>query len=342
MDNIAVPAIDYFEDFENGLLSGWSAQGFTLSGGEHRIPVPHYYLLEYRDPYASFRKVKNYDASLTKPGFMFYPDQSGDMKAFSANYRPGVLAWYYNGEYLWSQNEPAQFGPGNGFLLLVDANPQEFELPSVPKKYFANEGGWTFYQFDSEAQPWLHKNYVDVMCHQRRASYYASDVNESDRQRCSQSLTNGRPPVELLSWNNRQLVYGYTLINELLPGEDRLRYKGVSTLFDLRIRNQQTQYRLYDRVLRNRHSGDAPFALEPFKKGVSIYGIQEDELVAEDFAPYPAVSEFSDARPNRYLNPHLPFGSANIPQVGLRFRLGQPAESAPAESRVKVVIDWEQ
>ena len=342
VDNIAIAAIDYFEDFENGALSGWSAQGFTLSGGEHRIPVPHYYLLEYRDPYASFKKVKNYDASLTKPGFFFYKDQSGEMKAFNANYRPGVLAWYYNGEYLWSQNEPAQFGPGNGFLLLVDANPQEFDLPGVPKKYLKDKDGWTFYQFDKEAQPWLHQSYVDVMCHQRRASYYASDVTEADRQRCRQSLVNGRPPVESLSWNGRQLVYGYTLINDLLPGEDRLRFKGASSLFDLRIRNQETQYRLYDRVLRNRHSGDAPFALEPFEQGVSIYGIQEGELVAEDFAAYPAVSEFSDARPSRYLNPHLPFGSANIPEVGLRFKLGQPAPEAPAGSRVKVVIDWDQ
>ena len=342
IDNIALPAIDYREDFESGAIQGWSSQGFTVSGGQHRIAVPHYYLLEYRDPYASFDKVKNYDAGLGKPGFSFYKDKSGEMKAISANYRPGVLAWYYNGEYLWSQNEPAQFGPGNGFLLLVDANPQEFNLPGVPEKYLQNKQGWTFYQFDKEAQPWLHQNFVDVMCHQRRAAYYASDVSEEDRQRCRQSLVNGLPPVESFNWNGRQLMFGYTLINSLLPGAERLKYKGVSTLFDLRIRNGITEYRLYDRVLRNRHSGDAAFALEPFEKGVSIYGIKDGSMVEEQSTSYPPVSEFSDARPNRYQNPHLPFGGANIPELGLRFKLGKPSTKAPSEAQVKVIIDWDK
>ncbi len=342
IDNISIPAIDYLEDFENGAIQGWSTQGFTISGGQHRIAVPHYYLLEYRDPYASFAKVKNYDAGIAKPGFSFYKDPAGEMKAFNANYRPGVLAWYYNGEYLWSQNEPAQFGPGNGFLLLVDANPQEFNLPGVPEKYRQNKEGWSFYKFDQEAQPWLHQSYVDVMCHQRRWEFYASDVTEQDRQRCSQSLVNGLPPVESLSWDGRQLMYGYTLINDLLPGADRLKYKSASSLFDLRIRNGVTEYRLYDRALRNRHSGDAPFALTPFDKGTSIYGISDGVMVEEQSTAYPAVSEFSDARPNRYQNPQLPFGGANIPEMGLRFKLGQPAAQAPKEAQVKVIIDWDQ
>jgi len=340
VDNIALPAIDYREDFESGAIKGWSSQGFTLSSGEHRIAVPHFYLLEYRDPYAKFDKVKNYDASIAKPGFSFYKDDDGEMKAFSANYRPGVLAWYYNGEYLWSQNEPAQFGPGNGFLLLVDANPQEFKLPSVPEQYYKNQDGWTFYEFDDQAQPWLHDNFVDVMCHQRREAFYASDVTEQDRQRCRQSLVNGLPPVESLSWDGRPLMYGYTLINSLLPGADRLKFKGVSTLFDLRIRKGETQYRLYDRSLRNRHSGDAPFALKPFEKGVSIYAAEGQQLVEQSSSAYPAVSAFSDARPNRYQSPKLPFGGANIPEVGMSFKLGEPSENAPKEAQVKVVVDW--
>ena len=136
-------------------------------------------------------------------------------------------------------------------------------------------------------------------------------------------------------------MYGYTLINDLLPGAERLKYKAVSTLFDLRIRNGETQYRLYDRALRNRHSGDAPFALQPFEKGISIYGIDGKELVERSSSAFPAVSEFSDARPNRYQNPRLPFGGVNIPEMGLRFKLGQPSPQAPDEAQVKVVIDWE-
>ncbi len=342
IDNIIFDAVGYREDFETGAIKGWSSDGFTLSSGHHRIAVPHFYLLEYRDPYASFERVKNYDASIAKPGFSFFKDTDGEMKAFNANYRPGVLAWYFNGEYLWSQNEPAQFGPGNGFLLLVDANPQEFNLPGVPQQYYQQQDDWTFYQFDEAAQPWLHENFVDVMCHQRRAAFYASDVTAEDRQRCSQSLVDGLPPIESLSWDGRQLMFGYTLINDLLPGAERLKYKGVSSLFDLRIRQGKTEYRLYDRALRNRHSGDAAFALEAFEKGTSVYAIEGDKLVEQSASPYPAVSEFSDARPNRYQNPKLPFGGANIPEMGLRFKLGEPAPEAPSEARVKVVIDWDQ
>ena len=110
-------------------------------------------------------------------------------------------------------------------------------------------------------------------------------------------------------------MYGYTLINDLLPGADRLKYKGVSTLFDLRIRNGITEYRLYDRVLRNRHSGDAPFALKPLTNGTSVYGIQTTDGCKNSTA-YPPVSEFSDARPNRYLNPSFPL-AAPISRAGI-------------------------
>jgi M6 family metalloprotease-like protein len=340
VDNIRIDAINYSEDFEDGTMAGWVNDGFTLSGGKHHLPVPHYYLLEYRDPYAEFDKVINYDANIAKPGFMFFPDTDGNLKAFNANYRPGVLAWYYNGEYLWSQNEPAQFGPGRGFLLLVDANPQEFDLPAVPTKYKKQVDGWRFYQFDDSAQPWLHQSFVDVMCHQRRKDFYSGDVTDEDRSRCARSLIDGRPPVEYLSWDKRQLIYGYTLINELLPGADREAYKGVSTLFDLRIRNGETQYRLYDRTLRNRHSADAPFATKPFARGTEIYGIEGSGLVRQSSTVFPAAPSFTDARPNRYQNPKLPFGGADIPEAGLNFRLIEPGPNAPAQAKTKVVIDW--
>ena len=98
----------------------------------------------------------------------------------------------------------------------------------------------------------------------------------------TESLVDGLPAVESLNWEGRQLMYGYTLINSLLPGADRLKYKGVSSLFDLRIRGGKTEYRLYDRALRNRHSGDAPFALESFAKGSSVYSIDGDRLVERE------------------------------------------------------------
>lgn len=355
IDNLAIDAIGYREDFETDHLQGWTNQGFSLSGGYHRLAVPHFYLLEYRDPYEQFASVKNYDTNLNKPNFAFYRDNNGEMKAFNANYRPGVLMWYYNGEYLWSQNEPAQFGPGRGFLLLVDANPQEFHLPAVPETYYKSDGNWRFYQFNDAAQPWLQQQYVDVMCHQRREIYYSSDVPQSARDQCQQSLNGDLPPVESLHWNNKQLIYGYSLINEILPGPEREKHQGVLTLFDLRLRNGETQYRLYDRFLRNRHSADAPFSLNTFTNGTEIYRIKEQRLVRESATEFPPVSSFDDtgtahsqnqnlnqSQANPYQNPHLPFGGVDVPEAGLTFKLVTPDDDAPKDAKVKIAIEWEK
>ena len=168
LDNIAIPAIGFREDFEGPDLAGWQTRGFTLSSGQHHLAVPHFYLLEYRDPYREFASVKNYDQALSHPGFLFFPDRDGDMSALNVNYRPGVVMWYYNGEFLWSQNEHADTGPGRGFLLVVDSNPQEFEIPALPQQYYQTANDWTHWQFDEAAQPLLRDGFVDTMGFQRR------------------------------------------------------------------------------------------------------------------------------------------------------------------------------
>jgi immune inhibitor A len=342
IDNVSLPAIGFSEDFEGDGLAGWDNRGFSLSGGSHRLAVPHYYLLEYRDPYAEFASVRNYDRALSRPGFSFFPAGDGEMAALNVNYRPGVVMWYYNGEYLWSQNEPAETGPGNGFLLVVDANPQEFPLEALPDAYFRQQNGWSWWDFDEQAQSLLKDGFIDSMCFQRRPGYFASDVPEQDRASCREQQLQGRPPMEQLSWDGRQLLYGYTLLNELLPGDARERYKGAGTLFDLRLRDGQTQYRLYDRLLRNLHSADAPFALEPFADGLEIYRAEDGVMTRASARPFPPVSEFSDARPNRYQNPHLPFGGASIPEAGFSYRLLPPGEAAPPGARVGIAWRWRE
>lgn len=336
VDNIAIPAIDFYDDFEQPKISGWDNSGFTLSGGRHRLPVPHFYLLEYRDPYEQFSRVKNYDESISHPGFVFYPDPDGGMAAFTANYRPGVVMWYYNGEYMWSQNDPAEFGPGQGYLLVVDSTPQEFPQPGIPDKYFRQENGWTWWEFDEDALPMLERGYVEVMCYQRRKAFYSSDVSPRQRQRCERELVNGLPPMERVSWNQRRLMYGYTIINELLPGPERRAHKGASTLFDLRIRGGKTEYRLYDRLLRSEHAADSPFALDSFARGTEIYKPLNGQMVVQTATAFAAVSEFTDARPNRYLNPKLPFGGADIPEAGFSFKLRRPTR----EGVGKVMVDY--
>src|SRR5690606_8417723 len=136
------------------------------------------YIAEFRDPYAQYESAHNYDENLAEPGFTFFKDpQTGELRAVDFRYRPGVLLWYYNGSHLWSQNEPAETGPGEGFLLLVDSTPQEFELPGVPARYYKDDEGWRFYEFDDEAaQPFLRDSFLSVMCFQRRPEYFPVDL----------------------------------------------------------------------------------------------------------------------------------------------------------------------
>ncbi|MEP5766181.1 MAG: M6 family metalloprotease domain-containing protein [Halieaceae bacterium] len=339
IDNVSIPALNFSEDFEGATLDGWHNKGFTLSTGTHHLAVPHFYLLEYRDPYATLNKVKNYDANLSRaPGFAFFPDTDGQMQAMNVNYRPGVVMWYANGEYLWSQNEPAQFGPGKGFLLVVDSTPQEFEIPGVSQQYFRREAGWSWWEFDDEAQAELREAFIQVMCFQRRPQYYSTAVTDADRERCRASLHNNQPAVENLFWQDRQLTYGYTIINELLPGAERRARKGNTSLFDTRVRDGKTQYRLYDRILRNWHSGDAPFALAPFANGVEFYAPTDGAMRLESQRAFAPVDSFSDDR--KYLNPHLPFGGADIPELGFSYQLKAPDRRAPDGSRVRIDYRW--
>lgn len=340
VDNVAIPAIKFADAFEADHFDGWMVEGFSLSTGSHDIPVPHFYLLEYRDPYERFARARNYDAALAEPGFAFYRNEaSGAMEAVNVRYRPGVLLWYYNGEYLWSQNEPAEFGPGNGFLLVVDAVPQEFEIPAVESRFLRNQDGWRWFELDDSSQASLRRAFLDVMCFQRRKEYYPLDLAPADVGTCAP----GTPPGERASYNGRPLMFSFTLANELLPGEARQARKSMGTLYDIRLTKGVPSFRLNDRLLRNQHSGDAPFALKPFENGLEFYGVgASGSMTALRGTAFPAVPTFSDRDPSRYLNPHLPFGSANIPSEGLNFQLAEPGPEAPAGSKVKVYFTWDR
>lgn len=340
IDNVGIAALGFLDDFESPTFQRWRVEGFSLSGGSHDIPVPHYYLLEYRDPYAEFEKANNYDSALADEGFTFYRNAgTGEMEAVDFRYRPGVLLWYYNGSYLWSQNEPAENGPGEGFLLLVDSTPQEFGIPAVPGQYYRTQEGWRFYEFDEGAQEALAEGFLDVMCFQRRHEYFPIDLSQADRDRCG---TRDEPPGEELTWEERKLIYGYTLNNEILPGAERELYKAMGSLYDLRLGREGASFRLFDRLLRNAHSADAPFALEDFPAGMQFYAIEDGTLVPTRDEPFEGVSAFSDEDPARWLNPHLPFGSAAIPSEGLGFQLAAPGGQAPVDARVKVYFTWER
>lgn len=342
LDNVSIEAIGFNEDFESNSLAGWSSTGFTVSSGSHHLAVPHFYLLEYRDPYAEFDSATNYDSALAEPVFMFYPDAEDHMQAININYRPGLLLWYYNGEYLWSQNEPSELGSGNGFLLLVDANPQEFALDVLPKRYFSDNAlGWTAWDLDKEARAIMRSGYLATMCYQRRPEFYASDISPQERDRCINSLLQGSPAMESVQWQGRRLMYGYTLNNELLPGAERAAVKSGGGVYDLRLRHGTALYGLNNDTLRDRHSADAPFSLTEFEPGVETYRDLDGELTAVKAAPFPAVSRFDDTLAKGYLNPRLPYGSADIPALGFSFELQAPDDTSPKGSRVRVAYRWQ-
>lgn len=340
IDNIALPAIGFTDGFEGDRFNGWRVEGFSLSGGTHDILVPHFYLLEYRDPYATFARAKNYDAALAEPGFSFFRNaDSGAMEAVDIRYRPGVLTWYYNGEFPWSENDPATSGTGNGFLLLVDSTPQEFQIPAAPSEYFKDVDGWRWWDFTAGAQTPLRQAFLDVMCFQRRPAYYPLDLTPADRGACPSSTPSG----ETGRFENRQLLYGFMLNNEFLPGEARQARKSMGTLYDIRLANRATSFRLNDALMRNRHSADAPFALTPFQDGLRYFTVgATGEMTRVRGTDFPAVRSFSDAEPSKYLNPHLPFGSAKLPSEGLSFQLAEPGAEAPSGAKVKVYFTWDR
>jgi len=65
-------------------------------------------------------------------------------------------------------------------------------------------------------------------------------------------------------------------------------------------------------------------------------------LVTKEGKDFAAVSTFSDREPGDYLNPHLPFGSASIPNAGLNFQLAEPGADAPETAKVKIYFSWDK
>ncbi len=347
VDNVKVPggAVQTFEDdagwADGAVPEGWTLDGFSRSPGHHTVLVPHYYVLEVRDPYAD---PDSYDAALAEPtaSFIWNPD-AGRMELVRMRPRPGVVAWYFDGAYAWSENDPALNGPGHGYLLVVDSNPNEISLPAVRRWYEGDPAKFdTRYELKDEdggeaaVQEALHDSFVHTLCFVRNPPYWPADL---ERAALKEACGDGPPPVESLDIDGKKGKYVYEYI-DLLPGEAREPWRKVGELVDFRKRDGAITWRLRDRSLRYLHTFDAPFAVEPFADGLVVQSVEDGAITDIERHDHPAFSHFSDEDPARWLNPHLPFGGVAVPQVGLSWDVAAPAEDAPPGTAATVRIAW--
>ncbi|MCA9540518.1 MAG: immune inhibitor A [Myxococcales bacterium] len=322
------------ENFDDNIGRAWRLDGFIAGTGRYEILVPHYYLLEFRDPYGA-----GYDQQIAyRPALRFWYDpQAKVLRAVRIRPRPGVVAWYADGAHAWSENDPAEHRQGHGFLLALDAWPNELALPGLDGWMTGDAAHFdTGYKVDTpEAQAAIEDGFHRMTCFVRDASYRALDL---PKDRCA------RPDagVAALRFEGLPLMYSYRLLNDILPGPEREAFWPASELLDYRKRGDAITWRLRDRSLRHVHTFDAPFALDDFPDGVELYEVRDGKLVRTGSRPHPAVPRFHDGDPARWANPKLYFGGVAVPDVGFGFELARPKADAPKPARVKVYFTWDR
>ncbi len=338
IDNLTLG--DVSEDFEDGLDAAWTLDGFSASAGAHTLLVPHFYLLEYRDPYAETTADSfDYDKALAQGSVLFYYDsEQKGMAAMRSRPRPGVVAWYFDGAFPWSENDPALNGPGSGYLLAVDSSPNEVSIPAVADMYKGSKDAYdTHFDVSSEeAQAALHDGFYKTMCFVRKAGYYSTDLDPAEAEKWCKDA---EPAVERIEIDGAKALYREEFKN-ILPGAATAGLVPVEELFDYRKRKGEITWRMYDRGLRNLHTFDNPFSPEPFEDGRVFYKVEDDALAEVARTAHPAVTSFSDADAPRWLNPKLHFGGVVVPTEGLSWEVSAPAEDAPAGTEATIKLSW--
>ena len=320
----AAPASNELGTFEAD-EPDWRVVGFSPSPGRHDILVPHYYLIEYRDPY----KTESYDKHLADSSIALYPD-GDEMRAVEVRRRPGVVVWYADGAYAWSENDPAINGPGKGYALVVDSTPNEIALPGLDAFLKGKAAAYdTHYDVKgAEAQKQLKEDFKKSVCFVRSPKYFPRGVKMRCRSR--------KPPIANVSIDGKTARYSYE-VSDLLPGPERDALRSVGELVDTRTRKGVLSYRLRDRALRHFHTYDAPFSTSAFADGVIIYRVTAKGLEKISSTPHPANPRFDDSTSARWLNPKMPFGGVNLPPAGFSFEVVEaPGDGgAVAEIRYK-------
>ncbi len=342
IDNVAISGAEVSGDFERGASAGWKLDGFSRSGGSHDLLVPHFYLVEYRDPYAKESAGHHrYDSALAKSGPLFYADPaSGEMRAVQVRSKPGVVLWYYNGAYAWSENDPSINGPGNGYLLVVDSQTDELPLAGLTPWYKGSaSSNDTHYDVSGkDEQKALAKAYEKTVCFVRNPTYLPKKgISKAARKRCARKAA----ALGNVQFDGKPLQYSYQVYNELLPGEAREAVSRTGELIDTRTRKGVLSYRLRDRSLRSLHTKDAPFSAEAFADAVIEYRVGKaglEKVASHDRAPR---TTFSEADAKRYLNSKLPFGGVALPSAGLSLEVMPKSLDAQGNTQVQVQVSWQ-
>ncbi len=343
IDNVTVTGLDVSGTFEDSAFAGWTMDGFSQSSGSHNLLVPHFYLAEYRDPYASSGNEYRYDSALAKTGVSFYanPKNPEEVLAVKTRNRPGVVLWYYNGAYAWSENDPSINGPGQGYLLVVDSNTSELELPGLTDWYKGSkEANDTHYDIKEElAQNALMAAYAKTVCFVRNPAYLPK-TGLSKKQRKKLKCGRGKAPVGHMKFDGKTLKYSYEIYNEILPGEARKALSPTGELLDTRSRKGKVSYRLRDRSLRYLHTKDAPFSADGFAKGVEVFQVKDKSFAPLSNQDYPASPQFDDSNPQSYLNKKLPFDGVMLPTEGLRMLVKPTRTDASGHTLVDLQFSW--
>jgi hypothetical protein len=247
------------------------------------------------------------------------------MLALELKMRPGVVIWYFDGAYAWSENDPAINGPGKGYLLALDANPNEIALPGLASYLSGSAEGFEagYDVAGAAAQTALAESWKKTVCFVRSKKYLPRGL--PGKRPCPGPAA----PVQKLTIEGKRAMYSYEVVNELLPGE-RDGLEKVGELVDVKERGGERSYRLRDRSLRTYHTFDAPFSREPFPGGLVLHEVKGNKLVEIEARDYPAVTRFDDRVPGRWLNPRLPFGGVAVPAQRLEIELVEPGPGAAA------------
>lgn len=330
VDNVTFPdgTIIDFEDESN------FAEFKALKDGKETLTYNQYYLMEHRLPQSDFLSngqfsSYNMDKNISEGTQSMFIDEGKTIadrfRMVTYNYQPGVLVWYFNSKYgrSSSANMPVE-NKGKGYLLVLNSNVQELELPGI----FSGEALRTdTVGTDSESAAYPEVNIDDGEINGELETLVKAqrDMFVCFGYTAYATYQTGKAPVcesdfkdymKSLSFEGKKLVYRRERFNELLPN-DRYTAFGVGKPFrtGAGIRTGLSTFRPSDMA-----------EFKPFKVYKEVNGIMilDKKMTAESTAIAP-ISTFNDANNSLAKNPLFHGDSVVVEKKGFNFEVVSPS-----------------